>query len=210
MAARDARPAPAEAAARRVEEILERLADHTDPAVARTAEDLVGALTEFYGSGLARVVALLSARGGSPLAAPLDDPLAAGLLALHGLHPDGLPRRVQRALRAADAGRAEVTVLDAGSGRLRLRLESGSGSDGRGPGTARARIGEALARFAPEIESVEYEDEVEVEHGDADGDEADYADGGGDGGEEPEAGGRGPARPRTGVGPSATHPVDAR
>ncbi|SEO81415.1 hypothetical protein [Actinacidiphila rubida] len=158
MAAPDVRPArPADATARRVEEILDHLSAHADPAVARTAEDLVGALMEFYGSGLARVVALLSGRSGSPLEALLDDELAAGLLVLHGLHPDDLPRRVQRALRAADAQDTEVTALDAEAGLLRLRQEAGSGC-GCGAGTARERIEDALACFAPEIGAVEFDE----------------------------------------------------
>ncbi|MFI1096980.1 hypothetical protein [Streptomyces sp. NPDC020917] len=184
MAAQDARPArPAEATARRVEEILERLAAHGDPAVARTAEDLVSALMEFYGSGLARVVALLSGRSGTPLEALLDDELAAGLLVLHDLHPDDLAGRVQRALRAADAASAEVTALDAESGRLRLR-EEGAGGCGCGAGAARGRIEDALACFAPEVVSVEFE--------------------------EPGTGAREPVLLQIGTRPPGTRPADAR
>lgn len=158
MAAPDTRKArPAEATARRVEELLERLAAHGDPAVARTAEDLVGALMEFYGSGLARMVALLSGRSGSPLEALLDDEVAAGLLVLHDLHPDDLARRVQRALRAADASATEVTALDPDAGLLRLRQDAASGC-GCGAGTARERIEDTLACFAPEIVSVAFDE----------------------------------------------------
>lgn len=184
MAAPDVRPArPAEDTARRVEEIIDRLTSHGDPTVARTAEDLVGALMEFYGSGLARVVALLSGRSGSPLESLLDDEVAAGLLVLHGLHPDDLPRRVQRALRAADAQATEVTALDAEAGALRLRQEGGSGC-GCGAGTARDRIEDALACFAPEIGSVEFD--------------------------EPETGGREPVLLQIGTRPPGALPADAR
>jgi hypothetical protein len=184
MAAPDTRRArPAEATARRVEELLEHLAAHGDPAVARTAEDLVAALMEFYGTGLARMAALLSGRSGSPLEALLDDELVAGLLVLHDLHPDDLARRVQRALRAADASATEVTALDADAGVLRLRQEGGSGC-GCGSGAGRERIEEAVACFAPEITSVAFE--------------------------EPEAGAREPVLLQIGSRPSAARPADTR
>ncbi|MBY8880019.1 hypothetical protein [Actinacidiphila acidipaludis] len=184
MAAPDTRKArPAEATARRVEELLEHLAAHGDPAVARTAEDLVGALMEFYGSGLARMVALLSGRSGGPLEALLDDEMSAGLLVLHDLHPDDTARRVQRALRAAEASATEVTALDADAGLLRLRQEAGSGC-GCGSGPARERIEDALACFAPEITSVTFE--------------------------EPEAADREPVLLQIGTRPPGARPADTR
>ncbi|MER5603569.1 hypothetical protein ABT085_41950, partial [Streptomyces sp. NPDC002265] len=54
----------AEQAGRRVEEVLDRLAAGGDRAAAEAAEELVRSLMDFYGSGLARIVRLLSAGGG--------------------------------------------------------------------------------------------------------------------------------------------------
>ncbi|MBW8818979.1 MAG: hypothetical protein JF598_12315, partial [Streptomyces sp.] len=75
---------------RRVEEILDRLAESGDPAATAAAEELVRSLMDFYGAGLARILHLLSgASGASGEAAArlLGDDLVASLLVLHDLHP---------------------------------------------------------------------------------------------------------------------------
>lgn len=143
--------------AARVEELLDRLAAQ-DPAAAATAEELVRALMEFYGAGLARAVDLLSGRSGAPLSALLDDELTAGLLVLHDLHPDDLPTRVTRALRAAGAGSLEIVELDEASGRLTLRQREASGHGCGCPSTnasLQQQIEASLSCFAPEITVVE-------------------------------------------------------
>lgn len=162
MTARQVRgaPATAESTAQRVEELLERLSAAGDPAAAGAAEELVRALMDFYGTGLARIVALLSGRSGNPLGALLDDELATGLLVLHDLHPEDVLGRVGRALRAADAGALEVTGFDADSGALRLRQSDGGSSDcgcSSTAGAVRQRVEAALACFAPEVLSVALE-----------------------------------------------------
>src|ERR671930_1139662 len=80
----------------RIEELLADF-EQADPAVRSRAEELVSLLAELYGDGLARVVELLS---DSPdlLARLAADPQVAGLLSLHGLHPQGVVDRVQAAL----------------------------------------------------------------------------------------------------------------
>ncbi|MEY9940371.1 hypothetical protein [Streptacidiphilus sp. MAP5-3] len=151
---------PSDATAARVEELLDRLASSSDPAAAATAEELVRALMDFYGAGLARAVELLSGRSGSPLDALLDDEVTAGLLVLHDLHPDDVPARVRRALRAADAGEWELVSLDVETGALTIRQSStDSGGGGCGCGnsadTVRVRVRAALAGFAPEVTQVD-------------------------------------------------------
>ncbi|WP_042422828.1 hypothetical protein [Streptacidiphilus anmyonensis] len=149
-------PNPQQTAAR-VEELLDRLAAQ-DPEAAATAEELVRALMEFYGAGLARVVGLLSGRSGAPLSALLDDEVTAGLLVLHDLHPDDLAARVGRALRAAGAGSLEFVELDEVGGRLTLRqaAESGGGCGCPSTNTAlRDQLEASLSCFAPEITSLE-------------------------------------------------------
>jgi hypothetical protein len=148
----------AEATAARVEELLERLSSSGDPATAAAAEELVRALMDFYAVGLARIVSLLSGRSGHPLAALLQDEVAAGLLVLHDLHPEDVQARIGHALRAADADRLEVVGFDPQTGALTLR-QSEDGSSGCGcPSTAasaRGRAEAALASFAPEVTSVQ-------------------------------------------------------
>ncbi|WP_322942113.1 hypothetical protein [Actinacidiphila yeochonensis] len=119
------------------------------------------ALMDLYGAGLARAVALLSGRSGNPLGPLLDDEAVAGLLVLHGLHPDSLDGRIDRALRRAEAqGEVDAAGFDAGTGRLRLRRTTASGC-GCGGGSADAvqeRVEAALGCFAPEVAVVEWED----------------------------------------------------
>ncbi|MCD0485029.1 hypothetical protein [Streptacidiphilus sp. ASG 303] len=147
----------AEAAGRRVEEALDRLAADGGPAAAAAGEDLVRALTGFYGAGLARAVALLSGPDGALPPALLEDDLVSALLVLHDLHPEDTAARVGRALRAARAATAvEVESLDEAEGVLRLAPREGGGCGC--PSTAEAtrqRIEEALACFAPEVAAVE-------------------------------------------------------
>ncbi|MEU6172548.1 hypothetical protein ABZ832_11515 [Streptantibioticus parmotrematis] len=141
---------------RRVEEVLDRLAELGRPEASEAAEELVRVLMEFYGAGLARIVALLSSAPGGSLDPLLGDEVAAGLLVLHDLHPEDTAARVDRALAAADAGSLVVEEFDQTTGTLRLSGPAGGGC-GCG-GTAddtREHVEAALSCFAPEVVTVE-------------------------------------------------------
>ncbi|MGW0191124.1 hypothetical protein ACWDV7_36090 [Streptomyces sp. NPDC003362] len=148
----------AEAAGRRVEEVLDRLAASGDRAACEAAEELVRVLMEFYGAGFARVLELLGRDPGAPAAdartALLRDELVAGLLVLHGLHPDDVTMRVDRALDGVPY-LVERAGYDPVSGELRLRM---TGSGGCGCGSTREAVEqaarEALACLAPEVTAV--------------------------------------------------------
>ena len=71
----------AEQTGRRVEEVLDRLAESGDPAAAAAAEELVRSLMDFYGAGLARILHLLS---GAPGEAARSRPGQACDLGRHG------------------------------------------------------------------------------------------------------------------------------
>ncbi|MFD9320825.1 hypothetical protein ACFWDQ_24660 [Streptomyces sp. NPDC060053] len=151
-----ARPVDAERTGRRVEEVLDRLAA-SDPAAAEAAEELVRSLMDFYGSGLARVLDLLSAAPGDPLAGLLGDELVASLLVLHGLHPEDRDTRITRALDSVREHALEVVDFDEESGALTLRArESGGCGCGSTAGAgAREAAQAALACFAPEVRAVD-------------------------------------------------------
>ncbi|MFJ1732641.1 hypothetical protein [Streptomyces sp. NPDC088254] len=153
MSATTARPVNAEETGRRIEEVLDRLATSTDPAVARAAEELVRSLMDFYGAGLARVLRLLSASG-EPLGTLLGDRLVASLLVLHDLHPEDRDTRIARALDDLPEHALEVVGFDEDGGVLRLRSRSGGGC-GCGGSDVRSAVEEALACFVPEVRSVE-------------------------------------------------------
>nr|WSX48030.1 hypothetical protein OG409_03125 [Streptomyces sp. NBC_00974] len=140
----------------RVEEVLDRLAATGDREACAAAEELVRVLMDFYGAGLARIVAGL---GEAPLSGLLDDELVASLLALHDLHPEDVDARIARAL-ASVREPVEVLGFDEATGTLRLRSTPGGGC---GCGSAEAAAGakpsraveDALACFAPEVITVE-------------------------------------------------------
>ncbi|QGV77070.1 hypothetical protein [Streptomyces ficellus] len=152
----------AETAGRLVEEILDRLTESGDRAACEAAEELVRVLMEFYGAGLARVVELTGrtpgASGQDVRAALLGDELVAGLLVLHGLHPDDAPRRIERALDRVPHP-VESAGFDAATGVLRLRLtgSAGCGCSGTLRGVEQAAL-DALACFAPEVTAVELQE----------------------------------------------------
>ncbi|MFF9912747.1 hypothetical protein [Streptomyces sp. NPDC013457] len=169
----------AEQAGRRVEEVLDRLAENGDAEACAAAEEVVRVLMEFYGSGLARVVDLLGRPAARPSAGPsaapagpqpagpldplLGDELVASLLTLHGLHPEDTQTRIGRALSTLPQP-VENAGFDAERGLLRLRVtaaSSGSASSGCGcPSTqesVRQAAVDALACFAPEVTDVELE-----------------------------------------------------
>ncbi|WP_269858267.1 hypothetical protein [Streptomyces sp. RPT161] len=144
----------AERTGRRVEAVLDRLARDGDPTATEAAEELVRALMDFYGAGLARVAALAAKQTDGPLAALLEDELVAGLLVLHGLHPWDATTRATRAV-AALAGRPfEAADFDSATGTLRLRPVGGSGC-GQTVEAAREQLEATLSCVAPEVTAVE-------------------------------------------------------
>jgi hypothetical protein len=136
-----------ERTARRIEELLDRLA--ATPDAAATGEQLVRALMEFYGAGLARIVQLVGA--GTVSRALLGDALVAHLLALHDLHPEELPARIARAL--ADQP-VEVLGFEDGTLRLKPSRSGGCGCQSTSGATREAALA-ALAGLAPEVTAVE-------------------------------------------------------
>ncbi|MCK4177973.1 hypothetical protein [Aciditerrimonas ferrireducens] len=152
-------------AAGRVDRLLGRLGDLADPEARALAEDLVRAVSDLYGAGLARVVQLTARSAGLPgdhpacgcLEALAEDELVGGLLALHDLHPSDLRARVERAVAGVVDGRdgSDATVLevDGSQGRVRVRLLVAATSL-TGPDQVERRVRRALASAAPELEEV--------------------------------------------------------
>ncbi|MGW7574858.1 hypothetical protein [Streptomyces sp. NPDC054765] len=151
----------AEATGRRVEEVLDRLAQRDDREASAAAEELVRLLMDFYGAGLARIMHLVgSATGdGGPGAALLRDELVSSLLVLHDLHPEDTAARIDRALDSVRRQHpAEVAEFEADRGALRLR--TGDVGGGGCPSTnqqSRQAVEAAVSCFAPEVTSVHWE-----------------------------------------------------
>jgi Fe-S cluster biogenesis protein NfuA len=151
-------PPDAEAAGRRVEEVLDRLAASGDREACTAAEELVRALMDFYGAGLGRVVSLLGQTEPKALQRLLRDEPFSALLVLHDLHPESLEVRIGRALDSLPGHPVELVGFDADRGVLRVRpVSSGGCGCGSGDDAVRESVEDALACFAGEVRSVELE-----------------------------------------------------
>jgi hypothetical protein len=143
----------------RIERLLEEVRELASPPAWERVDSLVATIVDLYGTGLARVLALIAEAGrlDENLAARLaGDELVAGLLTLHGLHPHGAAERIRRALAplAADVGAIELVAVEESVARLRF---TGGGSARIAP----ARLARAVERLvrdvAPEVARVEIE-----------------------------------------------------
>ncbi|WP_215452473.1 hypothetical protein [Streptomyces sp. ATCC 21386] len=150
-------PVNAEQTGRKVEEVLDRLAESGDPAVTAAAEELVRCLMDFYGAGLARILHLLSSAPGDPSARLLGDELVASLLVLHDLHPEDRDTRIARALDTVREHALDVMDLDETTGTLRVRARASGGCGCGSDADARQAAETALACFAPEVRAVHVE-----------------------------------------------------
>ena len=138
----------------KIESMLEKVEAHPDPAVRETTRELVRELLDFHREGLVRMMELSDGR--RALAA---DPKVASLLLLHGLHPDDLAGRVERALDkvrpylGSHGGSVELVAID--EGRIRLRLQGSCDGCPSSAETLRTSIEEAILAAAPDAEGVE-------------------------------------------------------
>lgn len=158
MASTDLDPA---GLAGRIEELLDTVTAEGGPAVGYAAEELVRVLMRFYGAGLEQVVAIVRAGAGDTIVHRMAaDPLVAGLLALHDLHPVPLEQRLGHAL---DTARRRLGSHGSGitlggvddAGRVHVRLAgSGCGTD-----TVEDVVAGAVAELAPDVAGVVFDRE---------------------------------------------------
>ena len=138
----------------KIEQMLEQVESHPDPGVRETTRELVRELLDFHREALARILELSDNR--AALAADLK---VSSLLLLHGLHPDELGVRVERALDkvrpylGSHGGSVELVAIDAG--RIRLRLQGSCDGCPSSAETLRHTIEEAILAAAPDAEGVE-------------------------------------------------------
>jgi Fe-S cluster biogenesis protein NfuA len=120
--------------------------------------ELVQALLELYGEGLARIVARLD----GALDELAQDELVAHLLLLHGLHPVPLQQRVEGALEEMrpylDSHGGDVRLLGVEGGVVRLQLQGSCSGCPSSAVTLRHGIEEAVYRAAPDVDRIEAED----------------------------------------------------
>jgi hypothetical protein len=145
--------------AQRIEELLERITTEAGPEVGYAAEELVRVLMRFYGSGLEQIVAIVRAGAGDTMVHRMAaDPLVAGLLALHDLHPVPVADRLGHALDTArrklgsHGSGISLGEIDA-EGRVHVLVAGG----GCGTDTIKDVVAAAINDLAPELAGVVFD-----------------------------------------------------
>lgn len=145
-----------EATGGRIDHLLDRIGQDCGQGAAVLAEDLVRELLALYGAGLGRVLEVVhreAAGADDVIGALAADPLVAGLLALHDLHPVAVHDRVAAALtqlRARTGAAIELVGLADDTATIRVDV-SGCAST---RATLRDALESAVQRAAPEIAQV--------------------------------------------------------
>jgi NifU-like domain len=138
----------------RLDELLGQVEATPGPGGA-LAMEAVTTLVEVYGEALARALAAATT---APVSADavermVADPLLGHLFALHGVHPEPVERRIERALDrlrpALGSNGADVALVGTADGVAEIRLPTGCGS-----GDAAAAVREAVLAVAPELADV--------------------------------------------------------
>ncbi|HEX5898947.1 MAG TPA: NifU family protein [Solirubrobacteraceae bacterium] len=148
----------------RVQELTEALEGLEDGHARELAEDLVGAIVELYGEGLARVVDCLKAAGtaGQEIHEQLvQDGVVASLLLIHDLYPIDLETRVREALATVrpymESHGGDVELLGLKDGVAHLRLVGHCEGCPASAATLELAIKEALQEAAPDLAGLEVE-----------------------------------------------------
>jgi hypothetical protein len=135
----------------RIEELVRRVDSIPDRESRETAQSLMSAILEYHGAALERMMEIVFDTGESGKAAIrrlAGDDLVASLLLLHGLHPDDIETRVQRALGKMH-GTAELLGVFEATVRIRL-LASGCGF--------KESVEQAVREAAPDATNIIVED----------------------------------------------------
>jgi Fe-S cluster biogenesis protein NfuA/nitrite reductase/ring-hydroxylating ferredoxin subunit len=129
-------------------------------------EELLRVVLDLYTGGLERILAVVSEQGASAerlLQQLTDDQLVASLLVLHGLHPEDLRSRVQKALvqvrpyLGSHGGDIEIVDADTHSGVVRLRMKGSCDGCPSSALTVKLAVEGAIRELAPEVTSIEVE-----------------------------------------------------
>jgi Fe-S cluster biogenesis protein NfuA/nitrite reductase/ring-hydroxylating ferredoxin subunit len=150
----------------RVETLLEEIEGLHDEVARDKAFEVVQALLDVYGEGLARIVSHVAARDDGALAAAFGgDELVAHLLLLHGLHPVPLEQRVREALEEVrpylESHGGDVELLGIENGIAKLRLQGSCKSCRASSSTLELAVRQALEEAAPDLEGMDVEGIVE-------------------------------------------------
>ncbi|MBV8821760.1 MAG: NifU family protein, partial [Ktedonobacteraceae bacterium] len=150
--------------AERIESLIQEVANFPDPHAREATEELLQALLDMYGEGLARVLEITEEKGdvGHALIASFaSDDLLASLFLLHGLHPIDLETRLARALDEVrpylKSHGGNVELLRVENGVAYLRLQGSCHGCPSSAMTLKLAIEESIHKAAPDLEGLEVE-----------------------------------------------------
>jgi len=142
----------------KVEGLLGDLESLHDRVAQEKAMQVVQALLDLYGEGLARLVPLLDDEGRRAAA---DDELVCHLLLVHDMHPVPVLERVEDALEGVrpylDSHGGGVQLLGVEDGIVRLKLHGSCEGCPSSTMTLKLAIEDAIRKVAPEVEDIKAE-----------------------------------------------------
>ena len=150
--------------AERIEMLIQEVAEFPDPRARATTEELVQALLDMYGEGLARILELTAqseASGNALIETFTKNDLLSSLFLLHELHPVDVETRVSRALvevrpyLKSHGGNVELVKVE--NGVAYLRLEGSCHGCPSSTITLKLAIEEAIYKAAPDLIELQVE-----------------------------------------------------
>src|SRR6266516_4082467 len=150
--------------AERIEMLIQEVAEFPDPRARATTEELVQALLDMYGEGLAHILELTAqseASGYALIETFTKNDLLSSLFLLHGLHPVDIETRIARALvdvrpyLKSHGGNVELVKVE--NGVAYLRLEGSCHGCPSSTITLKLAIEEAIYKAAPDLDGLQVE-----------------------------------------------------
>jgi Fe-S cluster biogenesis protein NfuA len=140
-----------------IEELVKTLEATAEPSVHAAAFELMQAIMELHGAGMARILEILSGDAHTEQARRklLKDDLVSGLLLLHNLHPEDIQTRVMAGLESVrpylQSHGGDVDLVSLQDGVLRVRLKGSCGSCGSSIQTLKGAVEQAVVDAAPDV-----------------------------------------------------------
>jgi Fe-S cluster biogenesis protein NfuA len=139
-----------------IEELLKQIEDSTDPHLRATAQELLQAVMDLFGTGFQRILDTARSTGelGIDLVDRLGrDELVSSLLALYGLHPLTLEDRLKRAIEklrpSLQKRGGEVEVISIEDGVVSLKMQANGHAR-----VLKETVEEAVYQAVPDITSL--------------------------------------------------------
>jgi hypothetical protein len=155
--------------AREIERIIREVESITDPDLRENVATLIDSLLSFHAGGIASLMQIIGAEGDK--AAPLlrkiaGDPLVANLLLLYGVHPLSFETRVRHAIDRLSSNptlkSSAIELLGITDRVVRIRLVQQDKHGCHSPQQIdRSAIEEALYEAAPDIDEIQFVDDVQ-------------------------------------------------